>query len=147
MPSILMDKPAARQVHSAKSEYIPVMYISNPSSTKVMLYFHGNAEDLTMAEYQMKQISSYCNLSVIGMEYPNYGLYQGNGAPSEEKVKEDAEYLYKFVLHDMGLQEKDVIVFGRSMGSGPACWLAGNFNPCALCVMSGFTSVKRVAAD
>ena len=31
------------------------------------------------------------------------------------------------------------------MGSGPACWLAANYNPSALMVMSGYTSIKNVA--
>ena len=31
------------------------------------------------------------------------------------------------------------------MGSGPACWLAGTFNPAALMVMSGYMSIKAAA--
>ncbi len=31
------------------------------------------------------------------------------------------------------------------MGSGPASYLAGTFNPRALCLMSAYTSIKRVA--
>lgn len=95
----------------------------------------------------MASISNYCNVSVLGIEYPGYGIYQGNGSASEEKIKEDAEYVYKFCLHDMGIKESDIIVFGRSMGSGPASFLAGTFNPRALCLMSAYTSIKRVAAD
>ena len=112
-----------------------------------MIYFHGNAECLTLAEGQMQSIANYCNVSVLGMEYPGYGQYEGNGSASADKLTEDAEYVYKFVLHDMGIKESDIIVFGRSMGSGPACFLAGTFKPRALCVMSGYQSVKRVAAD
>ena len=32
------------------------------------------------------------------------------------------------------------------MGSGPASWLAGNYDPAALCLMSPFTSIRRLAA-
>ena len=46
----------------------------------------------------MKQMSSYCNVSILGMEYPGYGTYSGNGSASEEKIKEDAEYIYKFMI-------------------------------------------------
>ena len=95
----------------------------------------------------MRQIKNFCNVSVIGMEYPGYGFYQGNGEACEEKLKEDAEYLYKFLLHDMDIEEKDIIVFGRSMGGGPAAWLAGTFKPRALGLMSAYTSVCRVARD
>ena len=81
------------------------------------------------------------------MEYPGYGLYLQNGSASEQKIKQDAEYVYKFILQDCGLNEEDIIVFGRSMGSGPASFLAGNFNPGALCLMSAYTSVRAVAGD
>lgn len=122
---ILRKNIVARKVHANTSLYIAAMYLRNPTSSKLMIYFHGNAEDLTLAEQQMKSISNYCNLSVLGIEYPGYGIYEGNGGPCEEKIKEDAEYVYKFCIHDMGIKEKDIIVFGRSMGSGPAAWLAG----------------------
>ena len=100
-----------------------------------------------MAEGQITSIANYCNVSVLAMEYPGYGTYERNGSASADKITEDAEYVYKFCLHDMGIDESDIIVFGRSMGSGPACFLAGRFNPRALCVMSGYTSIKRIAAD
>ena len=111
------------------------------------MYFHGNAEDLSSAEHQMCQISNYLGVAVIALEYPSYGLYRGNGNASEAKVKEDAEYLYKFLLSDANLAESDILVFGRSMGSGPACWLAGNYNPGALMIMSGYTSIKGMAKE
>ena len=45
------------------------------------------------------------------------------------------------------MKEEDIIVFGRSMGGGPACFLAGNFNPGALLLQSTFTSIKDVTGD
>jgi len=55
--------------------------------------------------------------------------------------------VYKFVQQDAGLSEENILVFGRSMGSGPASWLAGSYNPGALMLMSGYTSIKNVARD
>lgn len=51
------------------------------------------------------------------------------------------------MLQDTGMQEKDILVFGRSMGGGPACFLGGNFKPGALLLMSTYTSIKAVAGD
>ena len=113
-----------------------------------MLYFHGNAEDIHIAHNQMYMISNYLNVSVLGMEYPGYGLYKDNGGASEAKIKEDAEYIYHYCLQNIAnLKEEDILIFGRSMGSGPACWLAGKFNPGALMIMSGYASIRRVAGD
>lgn len=76
------------------------------------------------------------------MEYPGYGLYQDNGQSSEAKIKEDAEYIYHYCLQEIpNLQEKDILIFGRSMGGGPASWLAGNFNPGSLMLMSAYASI------
>ena len=52
-----------------------------------MLYFHGNAEDLACAEHQMRSIASYLQINVLGMEYPGYGEYEGNGSATEQKIK------------------------------------------------------------
>lgn len=95
----------------------------------------------------MQAIANYCNVSVLGVEYPSYSMYHNNGSATADKITEDAEYVYKFIVHDMGISEDDIIVFGRSMGSGPASFLAGTYNPRALCLMSAYTSIKRVAAD
>ena len=51
----------------------------------------------------MKAIGNYCNVSVLGIEFPGYGIYAENGDCNAEKLKEDAEYVYKFCLHDMGI--------------------------------------------
>ncbi len=46
----------------------------------------------------MTNIARYVNVSILGVEYPGYGIYKGNGSASEQKIKEDAEYVYKFCL-------------------------------------------------
>ena len=38
----------------------------------------------------------------------------------EENIFDDAEYLYDYFNKVLGIDEKDIIIFGRSMGSGPA---------------------------
>jgi len=111
-------------------------------SIKIILYFHGNAEYIHLGFDSVKQIGDYLNINVLAMEYPGYGQYSQNGKASEVKIKQDAEYLYRFVLQDTGIAESDILIFGRSMGGGPACFLAGNFNPSALMLMSTYTSIR-----
>jgi len=55
--------------------------------------------------------------------------------------------VYKFAIQDCGIKEEDIVIFGRSMGSGPAAFIAGTFNPGALCLMSAYTSIRSVAGD
>lgn len=76
------------------------------------------------------------------MEYPGYGIYKGS--PSEKAVLRDAEAAYDYLLNTMNLEEKDILVAGRSLGSGPATYLASTRNPGMLILISPFKSIKAV---
>lgn len=79
------------------------------------------------------------------MEYPGYGIYEDSAGPSEEKIFRDADLVYSFVQSVSSLQEKDIILLGRSLGSGPATYLSASHNPGGLILMSPYTSIKSVA--
>ena len=50
-------------------------------------------------------------------------------------------------MQDTGMDPKNIFVFGRSMGGGPAAFLGANF-PCgALLLMSTYTSIRAVTGD
>jgi fermentation-respiration switch protein FrsA (DUF1100 family) len=44
----------------------------------------------------------------------------------------------------MGLSPNDIILFGRSLGTGPATELAAFVQPCALLLMTAYTSIRNV---
>ena len=83
-------------------------------------------------------------MHVLAVEYPGYGLYK-TSKPDEEKMKIDAEAVYEFLTKHIGIKESNIILFGRSMGSGPATYLASQKKPAALLLMSAYTSIKDVA--
>jgi len=60
---------------------------------------------------------------------------------------EDAEILYDYLTKVAGIPESALVLFGRSIGSGPATLLASRRNPGALLLMSPFTSIKDVAKN
>ena len=60
-------------------------------------------------------------------------------------MKEDAETVYDYLTKCMGIPESDIILFGRSMGSGPTSHLASKRSPCCLLLMSPYTSIKEAA--
>lgn len=45
------------------------------------------------------------------------------------------------------IKEKDIVVFGRSMGSGPTLHLASTRSPAAVITMSAYTSIKNVVYE
>ena len=79
------------------------------------------------------------------MEYPGYGLYVGN--PGSEKVLENAVFVFDHLTQVFGISPNDIILFGRSIGCSPACYLAKYRNPAATLLMSPFKSIRDVARD
>jgi hypothetical protein len=47
----------------------------------------------------------------------------------------------------LGYKEDRIVIFGRSIGSGPATYLASKYKPACLALMSPFTSLKAVVRD
>ncbi len=129
---------------SYKGACIPCLYVPCPKpSSKILLYFHGNAEDACAATDWLCCIAKYLSVHVLAMEYRGYGVYPGE--PSAQTVLDDAETVYRYVLGALHIQASNVLLFGRSIGSGPACYLASKHRPSLLVLMSAFTSLRAVA--
>ena len=62
-------------------------------------------------------------------------------------MKEDAETIFNYLTQVIGLNDNDIILFGRSMGSRPASYLASKKNAFSLLLMSPYTSIKDVARN
>lgn len=105
---------------SAKIEdFIPCIFLRNPNKTKkILVYFHGNSEDLGGA-YQFLQFMQYrIETHIIAVEYPGYGVYKGTA--TEESVFNDAHRVLEFIQKVLRYRTQDIIVIGRSIGTGPA---------------------------
>lgn len=45
--------------------------------SKIMLFFHGNAEDLGIAYKVLNQMKTYLKITILAVEYSGYGLFAG----------------------------------------------------------------------
>lgn len=79
------------------------------------------------------------------VEYPGYGIYPGS--PTEEAILGDIDPVWIFLTKVMKFQPHDILVMGRSIGSGPATHMACNYECGALTLISPFRSIKTVALD
>jgi hypothetical protein len=59
----------------------------------------------------------------------------------------DAETVYNYLTDTLKIPEEALILFGRSIGTGPATYLASKKNPCALLLMSTFKSIRDIIKD
>ena len=106
----------------------------------MVLYFHGNYEDLGHLDDVALDFRQR-GFSVLAMDYRGYGLSQGRA--TEQSVNDDAKLLYQKAL-SFGYGEQDIIIVGRSIGSGVATQLATHHSVKALFLISPFTSTFRV---
>lgn len=106
----------------------------------LVLYFHGNAEDIGQLDPISHKLNQY-GLSVLAMDYRGYGL--SGGEPSEQACYDDAQALYNKALA-MGYTQNNIIIWGRSIGSGSAVDLALHNKAIALILESPFSSAFRV---
>ena len=51
--------------------------------TKIIVYFHGNAEDVGISYEFLVKMSTTYRCSVLAMEYPGYGIYRSEVADAD----------------------------------------------------------------
>lgn len=60
-------------------------------------------------------------------------------------MREDAVIIYDYLVNRTGIKARDIVLFGRSLGSGPATYLASLRENYCLFLMSAYTSIKDVS--
>jgi pimeloyl-ACP methyl ester carboxylesterase len=125
------------------AEGIPCMWLPAPRAAGVILFCHGNAEDLGMSFAFVRHMRDQFKMNVLAVEYPGYGLLN-NVASSEAACKEVVLTAFRFVLDELKVAYEQVILFGRSIGSGPAIWLASRFPVGGLILVAAFASINEV---
>lgn len=113
-------------------------------SPHVLLYFHGNAGNISHRLYSIKDFHDL-GLSVFIIDYRGYG--RSGGKPTEQGLYLDGQAAWRYVTEDHGIAPENIILFGRSLGGSVASWIAAREKPGALIVESSFTSVPDIGQD
>lgn len=123
---------------------IPCMWLPAARAAGVILFCHGNAEDLGMCFPFVRHMRDQFKMNVLAVEYPGYGLLLGC-SPSEAGLKEVALTAFRFILDELKVAYEQIILFGRSVGSGPSVYLASRFPVGGLILVAAFSSVREAA--
>lgn len=78
--------------------------------------------DLGMIYDWFREVSRHLDVNVLAYDYDGYGLSEG--APSEKGVYADIEAAFNYLTDVLSVPPDRVILYGRSLGSGPSCHLA-----------------------
>jgi len=114
----------------------------------VVLYFHGNGCDLGGIGRLLWSIMRKLQVGIVAPEYPGYGLSEG-ATPCESSVKQCARLTLEFIVNKLKIPLERIVIFGTSIGTGAACWLASKVlekkrELGALVLQSPFLSIKAI---
>ena len=91
-------------------------------TSNVILFFHGNSEDVATGKSYGQWLADKTNMNVITCDYPGYGF--STGQPSENGMKSAAFALLDYTLTKLNHKMPEIILLGKSIGSTPAINLA-----------------------
>lgn len=116
-------------------------FIPHQHARFTLLFFHGNAGNISHRLRSIK-IFHQLYLNVFIIDYRGYG--QSEGEITEDGTYLDAEAALNYLSKIKQTNEKDIIIFGRSLGASVASKLASKHTPGALIIESGFSSVSSM---
>jgi len=121
---------------------INAFYRSNSASKQVLLWFHGNAENIGYGLEHLRALAKI-GVNILAVDYRGYGKSQGK--PDEAGVYHDADAAYDYLIQQKHFRAEDIFIYGHSLGGAVAINLASR-RPCGgLIVQSSFTNARAMA--
>lgn len=133
------EPPGAKSMRLRNGDVDLKIWVVSRPGPKAILYFGGNAEDVGQ------------NRSAFSSAFPEHSLYLVNyrgyggsgGHPSESGLRSDALAIFD----ELAARHAEMIVVGRSLGSGVAVQLASARPVARLVLVTPFDSLVAVAAE
>ena len=107
------------------------------NNNKTILFFHGNAGSL---DNRIHKINHFKNMNVNFLLVAWRGFSGNKGQPTEEGLYEDARSAVSW-LKSKGVLEKNIVLYGESLGTGVATEIAQDNNFAGIILESPFTSM------
>ncbi|MEQ8623805.1 MAG: alpha/beta hydrolase [Vicingaceae bacterium] len=118
------------------------LYFKTPQPRGLILYFHGNAGDLSRWGNVVEPFVKL-GYEVLVVDYRGYG--KSTGKRSEKLMYEDALKWYDLALEKMN--NESIVVYGRSLGCTFATFAASKRNCNQLILETPFYSLKSVVKN
>lgn len=117
-------------------------FIPHDHPKATLLFLHGNGGNIS---HRIEKFLMYhqLGLSIFIIDYRGYGISEGS--PSEKGTYLDAKSAWEYLTQTKNIPQDHIIIYGESMGSAIATWLAGQVKPGALIIESAFVSIAAMA--
>ena len=110
---------------------------------KTIVYFHGNAGKL---ENRIHKLNHFKDMDVNFLIISWRGFSGNSGKPTEKGLYEDGKSTIDW-LKNIGLSDKDIVLYGESLGTGIATHIAQNRKFAGLVLETPFTSMVDAAKN
>jgi fermentation-respiration switch protein FrsA (DUF1100 family) len=119
-------------------------FLPHDKPRHVVLFAHGNAGNVAMWGPDGDQLRHLGESAVLVFDYRGFG--RSEGSPTEQGVLADARAARAWLAQRTGVREQEIVLAGRSLGTGVLVDLAARDGAKALMLTSPFTSLPDVAA-
>lgn len=135
------DHPFVEKIYKTPYEgNIHTLHFKAEESKGLVYYLHGNAGSLRDWGWIYQEFIPL-HYDVFLLDYRTYG--KSTGALSEAKMHSDVAFIYQELLKEY--KAENIVVWGRSIGTGMATQLAANQSCKALVLESPYYSIQDVA--
>jgi fermentation-respiration switch protein FrsA (DUF1100 family) len=115
----------------------------NLKDYKTLVYFHGNAGSL---ENRIHKLNHFQDMNINFLIVAWRGFNGNKGKPSEKGLYVDGKSTIDWLIKK-GVDEKNLILYGESLGTGVATHLAQNKNYAGVILETPFTSMVDAAKN
>ncbi len=129
-----------RFLQAADGSHLHALYFKAAAPRGVILYFHGNTGTLRRWGKHAARFTDM-GFDVLMPDYRGYG--KSKGRLSEQALHADACLWYESLQNSW--DEQDIVVYGRSLGSGMATPVAAVKSPRMLLLETPFASLYDIA--
>lgn len=136
--------PGVRELYIETEDEVTIhsYLIPTPSSSKILIYFHGNGGNLCHRLPDLLHIKNM-GINVLGVSYRGYG--KSAGKPSEKGIYRDGIAALNYATQTLGFPLQNVTVLGRSIGTTVAVHITQNIDIGGLILVTPLTSAKDFA--
>jgi uncharacterized protein len=113
-----------------------------PKPWTILLWFHGNGETVAGLAPVLRAFQ-HPHAALLALDYRGYGT--STGRPTPANAARDAAAAIAWLRSHVDADPEHVVVYGRSVGSGPAVQVAATHHVAGLVLESAFTSLPGMA--
>lgn len=120
-----------------------LLFSGDSSHRRLIFYLHGNTGSLQDQEGPSAFYTSL-GYDFCCFDYRGFGKSSGSNT-NQAQLLDDVRLVYKHLKKQY--REREIVIIGYSLGTGPATILAAENNPKQLILLAPYYSVKELAAE